>query len=105
MNPQEIPKPHGHRAVPVGAPARLAVDKDRQLVYVANSFCNTISEINGTTNRLNSAVTFTSDPPTSGTISSDPTLPDPWHAFKNNEFCRFDDGRSTSLQDRRQLAT
>ena len=81
-------------AVPVGAPAGLAVDKDRQLVYVANSFCNTISEINGTTNRLNSAVTFTSDPPTSGTISCNSSSSDPWHAFKNNEYFRIDDGRT-----------
>jgi YVTN family beta-propeller protein len=64
-------------------PLGLTVDRDRKLVYVANSACNTISVINGTTNKLNSAVTFTTDPPTSGTISCNSDPSHPWHVFKD----------------------
>jgi YVTN family beta-propeller protein len=77
-------------AVRVGdGPIGLTVDRDRKLVYVANEFCNTISVINSTSNNLNSAVTFTSDPPTSGTISCNSM-----HPFKNKEYFRIDDGRT-----------
>ena len=67
---------------------RLSATYTPNLVYVPNPFCNTISEINGTTNKLNYAVTFTSDPPT-GTISCNSSL-----LKLKNEYRRFDEGRT-----------
>jgi hypothetical protein len=42
---------------------------------------------------LNYAVTFTTDPPTSGIISCNSTSSDLWHDFKNNDYLRIDDGK------------
>ncbi|MFZ0510965.1 MAG: hypothetical protein WAM14_05120 [Candidatus Nitrosopolaris sp.] len=48
---------------------------------------------------MNSAVTFSSDPPTSGMISckevqsANSVSSDRWVEFKNNDYLRIDDGR------------
>lgn len=78
--------------IPVGElPRGLAVDQNRNIVYVPNWGCNTISEINGTTNKLNSAITFTTDAPRSGIISCNST--GKRDEFKNNDYLRIDDGK------------
>lgn len=79
-------------------PEEVAVNPGSNLVYVSNTLDDTVSVINGTTNKLDVGLNFNINSPSSGSIScenyknANTVLPVVWNRIPNNDYLRYDYG-------------